>query len=130
MKYQIEINYQTGNTFGSHDEDRIIDDVVFEDLESAKEALQIIKKHHEMTQASSGYLSQEERAIRLQEISMQPWAVKSKFGGDYDYSFKVRTSKDSQHWVEVYAFWKGYFERLHEAKIIDADSDELSVSFR
>lgn len=34
--YKIEIDYSTGNTFGTHNETREIDDVVFADLESAK----------------------------------------------------------------------------------------------
>lgn len=134
MKYNIEIDYSTGNTFGLHDEIRIIEDLIFEDIESAKEALQIIKKHKDMTSSVQGYMSDEERTIKNHELSIQPWAVKSNFGGGYNFQFKVRTSKDSGEWVNVYAFWMGYFENLNEARIINADADsdlnEMSISFR
>lgn len=130
MKYKIEVDYQTGNTFGSSTETREIDDVEFDDLESAKEALQILKKHHDMTQKSIRYMSKEEQAAHNASISMQPWAVQSDYGGGYEFQFRVRTSKDSTEWVEVYAFWHGYFEQLHAARIIDVDKEELSINFR
>lgn len=129
-KFQIEVDYQTGNTFGSSDETRIIEDLFFDDIESAKEALQILKKHHDMTQRQIAYLPKEEQQEHLVTLSLQPWAVKSSYSPSYEFEFKVRTSKDSTEWVQVYAFWHGYFERLHEARIVDAGRDELSVSFR
>ena len=130
--YKIEIEYSTGNTFGTHIETTIIDDVVFADLESAKQALKIIAKHKEMCEAANGgwRVTDAERKAKLAEIAAQPWAVKSEYSSDYEYQVKVPTSKDCQVWENIYCFWMGYFETLHEARIIVADEDDgMSISF-
>lgn len=129
--YKIEIEYSTGNTFGTHIATSIIDDVAFADLESAKQALKIIAKHKEMCEAAKGgwRVSDDERKSKLAEIAAQPWSVKSEFSSDYEYQLKVPTSKDCQEWEIIYCFWMGYFETLHEARIVSDEDDGMSISF-
>lgn len=129
--YKIEIEYSTGNTFGTHVTTNLIDDVEFADLESAKQALKIIAKHKEMCDGakSSWRTTPEERKAKLAEISLQPWAVKSEWSDEYEFQLKVPTSKDCQEWETVYCFWMGYFETLHEARIVSNDDDGMSISF-
>lgn len=131
MVYRIEIEYSTGNTFGTHVTTNMIDDVVFADLESAKQALKIIAKHKEMCEGakSSWRMSEKERAEKLAELARQPWAVKSEYSSDYEFQLKVPTSKDCQEWETIYCFWMGYFETLHEARIVSDDDDGMSISF-
>ncbi|EMX1381755.1 hypothetical protein SEPL_025 [Salmonella phage SE_PL] len=128
--YQLEVLYSTGNTFGTHDEERVIDDVVFTDIESAKEALQFISQHKKMNDELKYERDDTKRKLMKLDIESKPWAVKSRFSSDYEFALKVRTSKDSTEWTEIYAFWMGYFETLYEVRIIDAGRDELSISFR
>lgn len=129
--YRIEIEYSTGNTFGTHVETNIIDDVSFADLESAKQALKIIAKHKEMCAAAKGgwRITEAERNAKLAELAAQPWAVKSGYGNDYEFQIKVPTSKDCQNWENIYCFWMGYFETLHEARIVTDEDDEMKISF-
>ncbi len=49
MSYQIEYRYSTGDSFGSSDEEGILD-YEWENLENAKENLQRIKEHYKMYQ--------------------------------------------------------------------------------
>lgn len=131
--YKIEIDYSTGNTFGSHDETRIIDDVEFADIESAKQALQIINKHHKMCSELSSYgMKDADRKALLLQIEHEPWAVKSEWSNNFEFEIKVPTSVGCQEWENVYCFWMGYFEHIQEARIVDANSEknELSISFR
>lgn len=129
--YRIEIEYSTGNTFGTHVETTIIEDVSFADLESAKQALKIIAKHKEMCAAAEGgwRITEAERNAKLAELSAQPWAVKSEYGNNYEFQIKVPTSKDCQKWENIYCFWTGYFETLHEARIVSDEDDEMKISF-
>ena len=130
--YKIEIEYSSGNTFGTHEEIREIDDVVFADLESAKQALKIIAEHKDMVEkCEGGWRNTEEmRKAARAEIAKKPWAVKSQYSEDYSFSLKVPTSVDCQEWETIYCFWMGYFETLHEARIVDVGRDELSITFR
>lgn len=129
--YKIEVVYMTGNTFNTYEEIKTIDDVEFADLESAKEALQIIAKHNEMCNKASRWGSTEEQRNAIKaEIAAQPWAVKSQYGSDYDYQLKVPTSKDCQEWSTIYCFWMGYFESIKCAKIIKSEeNDGMFIQF-
>lgn len=83
-----------------------------------------------MIQKCSGWgKTQDEINLVKEEISTKPWAVKSQYSRDYSFALKVPTHKDCQEWEEIYCFWMGYFETLHEARIVDAGRDELSISF-
>lgn len=129
MSYKLEVDYSTGNTFGTHDETTIIDDVEFADLESAKEALRFIAQHKKLNEEYSSERDKVKRDLIKLDIQSKPWCVKSGFSDSFVFSLYVRTSKDSTELHEVYAFWMGYFETLHEIRIIDVGHDELSMRF-
>lgn len=136
--YCIEINYSTGNTFGTYEATELVysndnqDPVIFQDLDSAKLALQCIKEHTNMMQGTR-YLTNKEREIHKDKMSMQLWACKSRYSDSYESSLKVPVSKECVEWVEIYAFWRGYFETIHSAKIIisteNVNDDDMIVYF-
>ena len=129
--YKIEVVYTTGNTFGSNEETREIDDVLFEDLESAKIGLQYIAEHKKLVDKVEGgwHTTDADRKAALEEIASKPWALKSEYSNNYSFSLQLPVSKDRPDMVEIYCFWMGYFERLHTARIVDAGRDELSIDF-
>jgi|AGFS01.1.fsa_nt_gi hypothetical protein len=129
MSYKLEVDYRTGNTFGTYNETTIIDDVEFADLESAKEALQFIAQHKKLNEQYSSERDKVKRDLIKLDIQSKPWCVKSRFSDSFEFALNVRTSKDSTELHEIYAFWMGYFETLEEVRIIDSGRDELSMRF-
>jgi membrane-bound lytic murein transglycosylase len=113
--YNIEITYQTGNSFGSHTEVGLIG-ACWEDITKAAEALKEIKRHNK-------YFSDKEN-IR--------WVNDFKFNKEYDKisEYSIKLKDDNNNDIIVQAFWRGYFERLISAKIIiDDPDDKYSIKF-
>ncbi|MFA7287407.1 MAG: hypothetical protein WC055_00860 [Melioribacteraceae bacterium] len=111
--YTIEITYQTGDYFGSHEETDIVG-YSWDSLDDAKESLKRIKEHYSYYQAKNS---------RYREKVDKPNYYKD------DYSVViVGNSKDKVE--SISAFWCGYFETLYEAKIIEEEDNDMSFSFR
>lgn len=128
--YSIEINYTTGNSFGSETLTESVE-FVWDTLEQAKEALRRIQEHHEFYKRYrnagryAGYLgTQDSQASVLADAKTKPWFVSSDYGNSFEYSIRVPSSDPERDQLSV--FWIGYFENLHGAQIICSDDGELS----
>lgn len=137
MMFTIEIDYSTGNSFGTYQETSTVE-FVWSKLEDAKLALEYIKQHHEFytryraAGRYAGYHGSTDTAETiLQEAKGKPWYVESRFStGFNEFSLKV-PSDDAEH-NQLSVFWHGYFETLHGAEIVKADGNNVNndMSFR
>lgn len=114
-KYKIHISYRTGNSFGSYDEERYLEPT-WEKLEIAKEALKRIGEHYRW------YDDKHER-WDSKGLSEPEWHK----GIEYDFCLKIPLDNGNE--VMMSAFWCGYFEKLHSAKIVIIEDDEMEISF-
>lgn len=108
--YEIEIEYVTGNSFGSTQETGSVG-ILFNTLEAAKEALRAIKEHNEFFDERKG-----------NKKSDAYWFVDNKDPFLSEYSLFLKN--DDGELVKVGCFWRGYFEHLLWASIVD-DKSEL-----
>lgn len=121
MTYTIEIHYQTGDSFGSHQERESVG-CVWHDKEQARLALAYIKDHYEVYTKANGWNPKYKTAKEVEAIvKTKPW--KADELEYWEYSIKVPFEDTTQ---VIRAFWTGYFERLIEAKIITVEDDEDS----
>ena len=97
--YDILIDYRTGDSFGSEE---IVDEstgFVTKSLDTAKENLRRIAEHYK------------------------------KYHDNYDYDaddrFSLELLTDSGV-RSINPFWLGYFETLHEARIVSIECDDLT----
>lgn len=93
--YDIEIDYTTGSSFGS---ERITNEsvgIVTTSLEKATENLKRIRDHYKRYRGSENY-------------------------GYHDEWYEISLLTDDGE-RKVRAFWIGYFEKLHSARIVGND---------
>ena len=105
--YRIQYNYETGNSFGSHEETDILE-FKWENLEIAKQNLQRIKEHREF------YC----HFLNEKEAQTKDWFVEK-----YKYCLKLQA--DNGNFAQIAAPWCGYFERLNWVEII-IETPEIS----
>jgi hypothetical protein len=128
MSFAIKYFYQTGNSFGRHDEDGLLD-LTWEKKENAQDNLRRIREHYEYYKAVSKnyYRTQEDKAKAEQVISGAAscdWFVK-----EYSEWGILILKTDSGKDLQIQAPWCGYFERLHSAEIIEQNSlDKITFS--
>lgn len=124
-EYTISVLYQTGNSFNKYDEERKID-LSWTDIDKAKAALQVIKEHQNaMYEFRTAWSSQEKSELKS-KYSLKPWFNNK---GD-EYTYTVLVQNDSGEYVEMYAFWMGYFETIKSAKIITVNDDDNDMEIK
>lgn len=121
MKYQIEISYRTGDSFGSEDREQIID---FEwNLETAIENLKRIKEHYDMYQKTGRNYHMPFEKIK-KEYGDKPWFVdvskdkKCKTDSHFMCGYSLNLLNDDGGQFRYSTFWTGYFEHLYGASIV------------
>ena len=130
MKYTIQIQYTTGDSFRSYQETNNID-LAWENLEIAKENLQRIKRHYQYYRDSNDYgyprKSNDEIKRIKAEAKQQVWYHKGR--PHYDFIIMLKLDDGTEH--QYHTFWCGYFEHLHEAEIIvePIEDHDMRISF-
>ena len=150
MKYRINIRYQTGNSFGSSDEEDYLE-LEWDNLDVAKENLQFIKEHY----AQYEYLDSSEfhrnnmtkqevfvqnsdkdwfvgilrpidkhGAITTQEEADKRGYTNVTFDG-YHAENCIKLKADNGDFMQIGAYWTGYFESLHGANIVCSEDDDM-----
>lgn len=121
MKYTIEIEYSTGDSFGSHDEK---DDVgcVWEDKEQARLALSYIKDHYELYKEANKSWGKTRSLKEINaDVMKKPWRDQDDKRMEYwQFGFVVPCGNEQR---KIHAFWCGYFESLHSATIVCLEDD-------
>jgi hypothetical protein len=115
MKYTIELEYYTGDTFSTNLTTSSLE-ITWENLEKAKEALERIKIHDEAyRKAESCYAKKEDQE-----------AFKNTPGYTGEYTIKLPMDDGSEQ--PVYLFWQGYFDKLVGGEIIPSPDYGLSFT--
>lgn len=125
--YEIQVEYVTGNSFGSRDE---VDTVgcIWRDLDKAKLALSYIKAHHEAVaekERSNGWNSSNVK-FDIKKYEKEPWFFSEDRGAYWDSAVVLPLDDESS--MRVCAFWEGYFEQLRGAKIICSTDTDMEFS--
>ena len=154
--FTIEIYYTTGDSFNTYTEVEKIG-AAFPTLELAKKALKSIEEHYTFLNEVENDRryhhvmgSYDDMKRKVEELYSKDWYV--DFGDDDKQDFEeiyedaddketLYAILNSSHWQisikmdcgdeerEVRAFWIGYFEHPHAAKIVlDGDSTEFNFS--
>ncbi len=131
MKYDILINYDTGDSYGQRPNQETKLDLEISDFEIAKENLQRIKGHYEFIRAKKEldnryYFGDPKKKAKLEKIIAdapnKPWYVKK-----YPEVAIILLLDDNKPF-QVSSFWCGYFETLNSAEIVQDQSD-LKITF-
>lgn len=121
MKYRIEFDYTTGNSFGSElCENEPLDDFEWENLETAKRNLKRIKEHYKWYDEMENL---DRWALKKGKEKPKPpkWRkVRTQYG---DKHALLNLILDNEKEVQFYPPWCGYFETLHSARIKSEDPD-------
>lgn len=130
MKYKIEYDYYTGDSFRSDDSTGVLE-LEWEDLQVAKDNLKRIQEHWRYYKAkkevrssySQTWVVNELEMVSTVEKSQPDWYVKPEGGNrDYNHHCIILYSDNGKPW-QFWCPWCGYFEGLYGAKIINAESD-------
>ena len=128
--YTIEVNYGTGNSFGSEDVTENVN-LVWASKDLARKALKCLSEHYKVY-SSSGYsrLSREQQQKQLSQYSWYKPDLLS-YQSVWEFSCFVELDDGSFRTLNV-SSWCGYFETLYSAKVVlysGEDEDEDKVIF-
>ena len=128
--YTIEVNFATGNSFGSHDETETIA-LVWKDKELARKALVTIKEHYEYYEKLNGYNRTTNKQL-YRELKKHKWFKQSnKYPNDESmWGYRCAVELDDGSWIDLdVGVWCGYFEQLHNASIVNVNDEQDYISF-
>jgi hypothetical protein len=113
MKYRIKINYRTGNSFGTYDEEAFIE-YEWESLSMAKESLKCIKNHNEFYRDNSN--------LYTKPMTQLPPGV------SWDEEFRIIVLElvdDEGKNFRYSSFWTGYFEELSCVEVVCSEDTDM-----
>jgi hypothetical protein len=127
MRYTINLQYTTGDTFQTYDTEGELG-ISWENLDVAKDALQRIKEFERSVQHNESY------EVRYGCNNKQPIDLITLKGYSPKYTdvcIMLPLDDGTEH--RHSRFWDGYFERLNSAEIVPVDKhkedDGMRVSF-
>ena len=129
--YKIEVIYDTGDSF--HRETnvrRIIDEIYWDSLDAAKQALKDIEAHYAAYKQIRYEYDMDDEDIKkvLDKAKKSPWYCHDKSYGLERHGFVsslILLANDDGTREKLYCFWTGYFESLVGCDIVE-DKGELS----
>lgn len=135
MKYTIEIQYETGNSLETYVEvSTIEDDLYWDNIENAKEALLSIKEHYELYNKYIKYWRYEEEKVTKESILSQckekKWFVNKEDTYFSEWYHSIKFILDNGNEYIINPFWIGYFERLISIEIIIIDNQLTKYEFK
>lgn len=122
MAFKIKIEYETGDSFSSHDEIKIID-YVWKNLEIAKVNLVRIKEHYRWVCSYEGY--------QPEKLDAPEFMEKTYGEGGHILSeamYHMPILDDNGNSFDLNCGWVGYFETLYGASIVAEEEDGWSFS--
>lgn len=124
MKYTIKVEYETGDSFHIEQAEGTVE-LVWEDLEVVKVALQRLKEHYDWFRYINSYSrwGDEVKRPEWHKTNME----EDKFSRQYVINFPLDDGGEQQ----ISAFWCGHFETLHAAEIVVAQEeiDSMRITF-
>lgn len=115
--FTIKITYTTGDSFNTHEGLTDLVGHIWEDANDAKYAGKLIKEHYEAYCDANGF-----RDIKNPTGKEEWFSGKNLKDTLWQYSVRVPDGKDG--YVNLHAFWCGYFESLEDVELhIDTSID-------
>lgn len=133
--YSINIDYSTGNSFGSQRQFQEVG-MNWDNIDQAKKALAYIQEHHaaykKCAAANGSAWYRQNEPFEMSEVTDKPWYHGPLEGGSWPdaWQHQVVIEKDDGSKFMISAFWVGYFETLHMAEVCIASSDTESNDMR
>ncbi len=126
QEYKIQVNYETGNSFGRNDTSTILK-YTWTDKEIAKENLLYIKEHYDIIKGG-GYLERRQKSDkqRFEEAKNKIWFTGHK---DHWWWSIYLKGNDGQVNVEEHVHWTGYFEYLQSIEVIELEDPNMKIIF-
>ena len=110
MSYTIEIYYKSGDSFQDYETTGSVE-ITWENLDRAKEALQVLAEHERLHNAADSYCASDKDREAFENC--RGYHKDKKYG-----LVQVQLPLDDGTMQPIYPFWQGYFERLISAKIV------------
>lgn len=135
--YSIEVTYTTGNSFHSEEETTQIG-LVWTNKELARKALKSLREHYELYYDQESYSSRNNIQDIRNKALITEWykkgieSEKNKhyFNDPSYWHFYCGVEMDDGSWRNLpTTIWCGYFQQLHNARIVVESSDEDEVNF-
>jgi len=125
MKYRIKYAYQTGDSFHTEDNERLLE-YEWEDLEVAKECLKRIREHYSWYESITNSW--------MDKVEKPAWhnITKGEFIDEHDVHNLINLPMDNGKEIQFWPPWCGYFETLHGASIVldSPGTEEIEFSLR
>lgn len=126
MTFKIKITYQTGDSFGTHVEEDVLE-YEWESIDYAKDSLRRIKEHYEWNQKRSYNDS------LITDKNRPSWHNPKGYHPSRSMDRSVIPSIinldiDENTEIQFPAMWLGYFERLIRCQIV-CEGDDMSFDF-
>ena len=120
--YSINIDYTTGNSFGS---ERSFQEVGmnWENIDQAKKALARINEHYKAYKHSEE-TCRSRKTFDMKTVTGKPWFDGGGWSDHWKHTVVIEKDDGSPHTIS--AFWFGYFEKLHSAEVWVASDNEES----
>lgn len=119
--YTINIEYTTGDSFGSRMENSGID-LSWTNLEIAKANLIRIKEHNEYYKKTNNYYAKPDLEKLQKEAETKDWftnsQAESRSEAVFQNEYSVMLQLDDGTFHKYYTFWIGYFEHLESAEVV------------
>lgn len=113
--FKIKYYYKTGDSFGSHDEEEILE-FEWNDIEKAREALKRIKEHYNWYCSLHSY---------KEDKPVPKWWYKPNHIDEYSARSILFLEMDHGEEVQFWPPWIGYFESLYSAEIVLDEKIEI-----
>lgn len=118
MNYKIKYSYRTGDSFGHHDADGVLE-MEWENVDIAKAALKRIQEHYRWYEDQNATW----RSSKDKPVAEPSWHV----GEQYDFTVKVKLDNGNE--VKFCAPWCGYFESLYSAEVFTPVDEDMRIKF-
>jgi hypothetical protein len=123
--YKIKVEYETGDSFGSEDVEKILD-LSWTNIDYAKESLKRIETHYKWFEKYIEYEYECHVRPTTAKIPEMPNFIKKM--KNLNRSYNLFLVNDLGEDVMISVSWCGYFETLYGASIIGDHQDGWSFS--
>ena len=108
LGFVIKIEYRTGDSFNTYDEEEILD-LPWYDLEIIQENVHRIQEQISLYESDLAYQEKDEIALK------KPWVVKKDKNVEW---YSIKLLKDNGEDFQISVSWLGYFEYVQNIYII------------
>jgi len=137
MKYEILIDYTTGDSFGSEERNDQDLGLIFDNVQLAEQALKDIEEHYKLAEEydrawndryvrSGGTSGRRFKSEVLKDVVDKAWCTAQ----DKDYwQFAISLETSEGIRTQIHVFYVGYFETLRCARAVPMGENKLEIRF-